>query len=101
MQSNLNCLDHNCAFNKSGSCYASHIKIEGFDAYVTPETYCDSFRDANSFNLSNYSEQTKLTGTQNISCSAINCKYNFSGGCGASYVQINLENDSCEIFETK
>lgn len=101
MQSNLNCADNTCAFNKSGSCYASHIKIEGFDACITPETYCDSFRDAHSFNLSSSDDNTSLTGTQNISCSAINCKYNFSGGCGASHVQINLENDSCETFQAK
>ncbi|MGL4911112.1 MAG: DUF1540 domain-containing protein [Romboutsia sp.] len=101
MQSNLTCLDNNCAFNKCGSCYASHIKVEGFDAYVTPETYCDSFRDSSSLNVSNYAGETSLTFTQNISCSASNCRYNFSGGCGASHVQINIENDSCETFQTK
>ena len=43
MNSNLNCLVTNCAYNKSGYCHASHIKIEGYDATVTPETYCESF----------------------------------------------------------
>lgn len=101
MQSNLNCLDHNCAFNKCNNCYASHIKIEGFDAAITPETYCDTFRDGSSFNLSNYSGETSLTSTQNISCSANNCRYNISGGCSASHVEISLENASCETFIAK
>lgn len=101
MQSNLNCLANNCAFNKSGNCYASHIKVEGFDASITPETYCDTFRNSSSFNLSNYSRETSLTSSQNISCNANNCTYNVNGGCNASYVDINLENTSCETFVSK
>ena len=30
-------------FNNSGKCNCSFVKIEGFDACVTPETYCKSF----------------------------------------------------------
>lgn len=101
MQSNLSCLATNCAFNKENSCYACHIKVEGFDAAITPETYCDSFRNDNSFSLSNYSGTTNLTSTQNISCSAVNCTYNISGGCSASHVDINFENASCETFRLR
>ncbi|MDK2563467.1 DUF1540 domain-containing protein [Romboutsia sedimentorum] len=101
MQTNLNCLNHNCSFNKSFQCYASHIKIEGFEASITPETYCDTFKDNTSFNLSNYSGEISLTNSQNISCCANNCKYNISGGCASSYVEINLENASCETFVLK
>lgn len=98
MRTNLNCMAHNCAFNKLGSCYASHIKVEGFDATVTPETYCDSFRNRHAFNLSNYSGELGLTNTQNISCSATNCLYNINGGCNATNVEINSENATCETF---
>ncbi|CEI73396.1 MULTISPECIES: DUF1540 domain-containing protein [Romboutsia] len=101
METNLLCLEKECAFNKSGSCYASHIKVEGYDAYITPETYCDTFRDSSSFSLSNYGGNISLTSTQNISCSADNCKYNISGGCSASFVQINPQNANCETFITK
>lgn len=101
MKSNLNCLATNCSFNKSGNCYASHIKIEGYDASITPETYCDTFKNSSAFNLSNYSGETSLTSTQNISCSANNCMYNVSGGCNASNVDINFENESCETFVLK
>lgn len=101
MESNLSCLANNCAFNKSGSCYATHIKVEGFDASITPETYCDTFRNGNSFSLSNYTEETCLTNTNDISCSATNCMYNEHGECDASHVQINFENASCETFKAK
>ena len=99
--SNLNCQANNCVFNKSGSCYASHIKVEGFDASITPETYCDTFKNGSAYSLSNFSGEASLTSTQNISCSANNCLYNVSGGCNSSNVDINFENASCETFVSK
>ncbi|MEF9992434.1 MAG: DUF1540 domain-containing protein [Romboutsia sp.] len=101
MQSNLSCLANNCAFNKAGNCYASHIKIEGFDAAITPETYCDTFKNNTAFDLSNYYGDTSLTSSQNVSCSANNCMFNINGGCGASYLDINFENTSCETFKSR
>lgn len=98
MESNLHCSATDCAFNKTGSCYASQIKVEGFDAVVTPETFCDTYRDKSSLNLSNYNGETELTSTQNISCTAKNCRYNTFGSCNASHVDINFENSSCETF---
>ena len=53
MGSNLHCSATNCAFNKTGGCYASQIKVEGYDAAITPETYCDTFRDKDNFNMTN------------------------------------------------
>lgn len=99
MQSNLNCLANNCAFNKSGNCYAAHIKVEGFEASITPETYCDTFRNSSAFSISNYSGETCITNTQDISCSAKNCTYNIHGACNATHVDINFENASCETFK--
>lgn len=101
MGSNLHCLATNCAFNKTGSCYASQIKVEGFDASVTPETFCDTFRDKDNFNMTNYHGDESLTNTQNISCTAKNCTYNCYGSCNASHVDINFENSSCETFVSK
>lgn len=98
MNSNLNCQAYNCAYNKNCNCFASHIKVEGYEAAVTPETYCDSFKDKSSFTFSNYSEKSNLTSTQDISCSATNCTYNINGACNASHVDINFENASCETF---
>ena len=98
MNSNLHCSATDCAFNQTGNCYASKIKVEGYGATITPETYCDTFRDKDNFNMSNYHGDSELTTTQNISCSADNCTYNEYGACNASYVDINFENSSRETF---
>ena len=100
MNSNLNCLVTNCAYNKSGYCHASHIKIEGYDATVTPETYCESFISKSESNLSS-NISNNLTTTQNISCNAKNCTYNFYGGCNAAHVLISKENGNCDTFRVK
>ena len=98
MESNLNCQAYNCAYNKNNYCYASHIKVEGYEAAITPETYCDSFKNKSSFSFSNFSGDTNLTTTQNISCSAKNCTYNIHGACNAKHLDINFENATCETF---
>ena len=97
MNSNLNCLVTNCAYNKSGYCHASHIKIEGYDATVTPETYCESFISKSESNLSS-NISNNLTTTQNISCNAKNCTYNLQGSCNASHVLINLKTAVCDTL---
>ena len=101
MNSNLNCLVSNCAYNKTGYCYASHIKIEGFEATVTPETYCESFISRSEANFTSNVSDSDLTNTQDISCSAKNCTYNIHGACNASHVLINLKNAVCDTFRLK
>ena len=96
--SNLHCAASNCSFNEAGSCYASNISVEGFQANITPETYCNTFRNVADFGFSNSVDSSNLTNTQNISCSASNCAYNNCGGCSASHVDINFSNNSCETF---
>ena len=96
MNSNLNCLVSNCAYNKTGYCYASHIKVEGFEATVTPETYCEGSFES----LSSKSDEV-ITNSQNISCSAKNCTYNIQGACNASHVLINMKNAVCDTFRLK
>ena len=98
MDSNLNCLVSNCAYNKTGYCHASHIKIEGFEATVTPETYCESFIDKSEANFTSDVSNDSLTTTQNISCSAKNCTYNIQGACNANHVLINLKSAVCDTF---
>ena len=101
MDSNLNCLVSNCAYNKTGYCHASHIKIEGFEATVTPETYCESFIDKSEANFTSDVSNDSLTTTQNISCNAKNCTYNLQGSCNASHVLINLKTAVCDTFRIK
>ena len=101
MDSNLNCLVSSCAYNKTGYCHASHIKIEGYEATVTPETYCESFINKAEANFTSDVSNDSLTTTQNISCAAKNCTYNIQGACNASHVLINLKNAVCDTFRMK
>ncbi|MGL5506579.1 MAG: DUF1540 domain-containing protein, partial [Paraclostridium sp.] len=94
-----NCLSTNCTFNSSGACTCSMVNIEGFDACITPETYCKSFIESNtSFNNSaaNYNIIE-----QSILCSANNCMFNFGGSCKSATIQINHFNNTCETFKKR
>ena len=101
MNSNLNCLVTNCAYNKSGYCYASHIKIEGFDATVNPDTSCESYIDKKYAGFTNTVSQETITTTQNISCNSKNCTYNIQGACNANHVLINQKSALCDTFRLK
>lgn len=97
----INCLSTNCTFNNSGTCNCSIVNIEGFDACVTPETYCKSFiEDTNSTNFNN-SATNYSDITQSIVCSAKNCMFNFSGCCKSSNIQVNYLNNTCETFNKR
>lgn len=99
MNSNLHCQATNCAYNNTGTCYANHIKVEGYEASITPETYCETFEINSNSNFSNSYNNSNLTSTQNISCTALYCTYNINGGCNANHVDINFENATCETFK--
>lgn len=94
----IKCLSTNCTFNNEGLCCASVVHIEGFDANITPETYCKTFveRDFNS-NINNSICNNELL-SKDILCNASNCAYNFSGSCKSSNIQINYLNNTCETF---
>ncbi|GAA0093191.1 DUF1540 domain-containing protein [Paraclostridium bifermentans] len=94
----IKCLSTNCTFNNSGVCSASVIHIEGFDADITPETYCKTFVEADNSAKMTSSVCEDETSSKNIICSASNCTYNFNGSCKSSDVQINSLNNTCETF---
>ena len=94
----IKCLSTNCAFNNSGVCCASVIHIEGFDANITPETYCKTFVTSDNSNKITNCVYENETSSKNIICNASNCTYNFNGACKSSSVQINYLNNTCETF---
>lgn len=94
----IKCLSTNCTFNNSGVCSASVIHIEGFDADVTPETYCKTFVKTDDYSKITSSVGGDETSSKNIICSASNCTYNFNGSCKSSGVQINSLDNTCETF---
>lgn len=96
----INCLSTNCTFNGSGTCTCALVKIEGFDACITPETYCKSFIENNNTNFNN-STSNYDTSEQTILCSANNCMFNFAGSCKSSNIQVNHANNTCETFKKR
>ncbi|WP_250675966.1 DUF1540 domain-containing protein [Paraclostridium ghonii] len=97
----IKCLSTNCTFNNSGVCSASVIHIEGFDADITPETYCKTFIEADDSYKVTSSVDESDTSSKCIICSACNCIYNFKGSCKSSSVQINALNNTCETFKKR
>lgn len=97
----VKCLSTNCTFNNSGVCNASVIKIEGFDANVTPETYCKTFIDSSSSSKLTSSIIDNPTESKNIICTASNCMYNFIGSCKSCDIQVNALNNTCETFKMR
>ena len=94
----VKCLATNCTFNNSGICNASVINMEGFDANITPETYCKTFiNNSNQSTISNSLHNPEAS-SKNIICGASNCMYNFNGACKSSEVQVNSLNNTCETF---
>lgn len=98
MANNLNCSASNCAFNNSGACYAGGINVSGRQATTTSNTTCASFQDKATAGFTNCSTDCDCVGTEDIKCSACNCKHNANECCKASNVQINAQNASCETF---
>lgn len=99
IKSNLNCIVSSCAYNNDGYCYASHIKINGYDAINSKDTIAE-LRKRLFEPLSSKSDEV-ITNSQNISCSAKNCTYNFYGGCNAAHVLINTRDSICDTFRIK
>lgn len=97
----INCLSSDCTFNEFGTCNCTVVNIEGFEACITPETYCKSFiKDSNHSSFNN-SVNPYNASNQNIICSANNCMFNFSGSCKSSSIQVNHSNNSCETFKKR
>lgn len=98
---NISCKATNCVHNQSCHCMAGVINVKGKDATTVSETTCNTFvvEGGYSFdNLSSFHDDEK-TKTENIKCSAKNCKYNENEKCYANEVEIIAANESCATFE--
>lgn len=100
IKSNLNCIVSSCIYNNDGYCYASNIKINGYDAINSKDTNCDTYANGSFESLSSKKDDN-ITNSQNINCSAKNCTYNFYGGCNASHVLITTKDSICDTFRIK
>lgn len=96
--SNLNCIVSDCTYNNCGYCYASFIKITGFDAISPSGTNCNTYKEKTN---ETSSLKLSITCSQNIICDAKNCTYNYFGGCNAPNVFISTQDNICDTFKIK
>lgn len=88
---NVSCGIASCAHNKSGICYATSLNISGANATNATETTCASYMNGASYsNIANLVSDSRPVNY--VSCSAINCKYNYNGSCSNN--SINVMNNS-------
>ena len=101
----LKCQSLDCIHNdKEGKCFAKNIVIDGRTAQTTYGTSCGSY--VPSYNFQNYEFAEDFmdinnmpSDAENITCAAMNCRFNVNQACVASNVKINKDDASCETFE--
>jgi len=109
IQMALNCRRYDCVHNdKEGSCFAKVIAVSGANAQSTAGTTCESYVPMGD-SSQNYEFATEFTGStgsdktssnvQNITCEAMNCRYNYNRDCTAMVVEIDNQNARCETFQ--
>lgn len=104
--SNVSCGISSCAHNKSGTCYSTSLNISGANATNSTETTCVSYLNGESYsNIANVVSDSKPVNY--ISCSAVNCKYNYNGSCSSNAINVvnnrttNAYSDTqCASFES-
>jgi len=105
----LKCGSLDCAYNdKSGKCFAKNISVDGRSAQTTGETTCATYTpDGSNFTNMEFANDFMDLGTAkaasvspNITCDAMNCRFNNNRACTASNVEINPSDASCETFKS-
>lgn len=100
---NLDCTVINCAYNKDRSCSRNDISVEGNNAILPSETSCGSFKPKTSDKVDNSCHCVKKE--TDVSCEAVECKYNASYKCSAKHIGIagghadNSSETECSSFE--
>jgi len=101
----LKCQSLDCIHNdKEGKCFAKKIAIDGRSAQTTSGTNCSSYIPSYEFQNSEFADDfmefgKKPADANDITCAAMNCKFNVNQSCIASSVKINSKDSSCETFE--
>ena len=89
----LGCCVSDCVHNESQMCCRGTIKVGGEDAKSACCTYCESVQQKGSGSgatNSTHQPDHKI----NISCDALNCKYNDSTRCTAGHVDVKNSSDT-------
>ena len=101
----VKCSVRSCAHNNdNGRCFAQTIVVRGVNATCSGETLCKSYieqspkRYLEEFS-SELNQDNDMARIENVSCSAIRCKYNDCSKCRATHIQINRKTSACDTFE--
>ena len=82
----LDCRATECRYNSEKMCCRAGITVEGKDAKKCEETYCGNYeigKDGCGCNSAGEPD-----GVTEITCDAVNCRYNVSGKCDAGSIDI-------------
>lgn len=82
----LDCNVVSCAYNNNNSCRRENITVGGHQASKSSETICESFSPKGTNTLVNACGGPKKE--TNVSCDAVNCKFNDSKVCKAHHIGI-------------
>lgn len=102
----INCNVENCSHNKSNTCYANLVNINGAGAKKDCDTCCSAFLDKKT-----YSTLTNNTNSScecdALNCNVNNCTHNCNSTCMLDSISVNgsavnlYSETNCSSFEKK
>ena len=102
----ISCTVDNCSHNKSHTCFANIVKINGAGAKKDCDTCCSSFLDNKIY--SSLTNNTNSSGEcDSLSCNVTNCTYNCDSVCQLDSISVNgkdvnlYSETNCSSFEKK
>ena len=82
----LKCTAKHCIHNADSYCCKGEILVEGSDAIIQEETFCDSFDERRNGAYCNVEEHPSRQ--LEVHCDAISCIYNQDRFCHAARIEI-------------
>lgn len=84
----LDCNVVNCSYNKDACCVRKNIEVEGEAARFASETCCGSFEQKRG-NCCSCDIAEQVSKDTDVSCDAIECRFNKSHKCSANHIGIS------------
>lgn len=94
----LKCSVRSCSFQKDDCCCRGNITVEGAHANRNSETSCGSFEEKKNCGCAN--STGKPPKMSDVTCEAVNCKFNEERKCHAKDIQVAGTN-ACTCMETE
>ena len=84
----LKCSVRSCSFQKDDCCCRGNITVEGAHANRNSETSCGSFEEKKNCGCAN--STGKPPKMSDVTCEAVNCKFNEGRKCHAKDIQVRM-----------